>query len=110
MQPVHSSHSHSSFSEDKDLQLNELSNIPGGYGYSATNGFQMLRKQFATEGIGHRAETKGKAKPKENMEKIKKAGLQVLPWTVNQPEDIALMMDLGVDGIITDFPERVPKK
>ena len=44
------------------------------------------------------------------MEKIKKAGLQVLPWTVNQPEDIALMMDLGVDGIITDFPERVPKK
>lgn len=47
---------------------------------------------------------------KENMEKIKKAGLQVLPWTVNQPEDIALMMDLGVDGIITDFPERVPKK
>ena len=46
---------------------------------------------------------------KENMAKIKRAGLQVLPWTVNQPEDIAAMIDLGVDGVITDFPERVPK-
>jgi glycerophosphoryl diester phosphodiesterase len=43
------------------------------------------------------------------MAKIKRAGLQVLPWTVNQPEDIAAMIDLGVDGVITDFPERVPK-
>ena len=47
---------------------------------------------------------------KDNIAKIKKAGLKILTWTVNQPEQIDIMIDLGVDGIITDFPERVPKK
>jgi glycerophosphoryl diester phosphodiesterase len=47
---------------------------------------------------------------KYNVSKIKEASLQLFPWTVNQPEDIASLIDLGVDGIITDFPERVPKK
>jgi glycerophosphoryl diester phosphodiesterase len=47
---------------------------------------------------------------KDNVSKIKEASLQLFPWTVNQPEDIAALIDLGVDGIITDFPERVPKK
>ncbi|RYF66385.1 MAG: glycerophosphodiester phosphodiesterase [Comamonadaceae bacterium] len=34
-------------------------------------------------------------------------GLQVIPWTVNQPVDLARVMDLGVDGIITDYPDRL---
>ncbi len=36
-------------------------------------------------------------------------GMRVFPWTVNEPGDIARLADLGVDGIITDFPERVSK-
>jgi len=32
------------------------------------------------------------------------AGLQVLPWTANRPEDWARLADAGVDGIITDDP------
>ena len=47
---------------------------------------------------------------KDNLAKIKKAGLKIFTWTVNQPKEIDIMVDLGVDGIITDFPERVPKK
>jgi glycerophosphoryl diester phosphodiesterase len=47
---------------------------------------------------------------KDNIAKIKKADLRIFTWTVNQPEQIDIMMDLGVDGIITDFPERVIKK
>ena len=47
---------------------------------------------------------------KENVSKIQKEGLQVFPWTVNQPEEISALIELGVDGIITDYPERVPKK
>ena len=47
---------------------------------------------------------------KGNIAKIKKAGLKIFTWTVNQPEQIDIMIDLGVDGIITDFPERVIKK
>ena len=34
------------------------------------------------------------------------AGLKVVPWTVNAPEDIARMVDYGVDGLITDYPDR----
>lgn len=34
-------------------------------------------------------------------------GLKVVPWTVNEPGFIKLFLDLGVDGIITDYPERV---
>jgi glycerophosphoryl diester phosphodiesterase len=34
-------------------------------------------------------------------------GLQVVVWTVNEPEDIARMKQLGVDGIMSDYPDRL---
>lgn len=34
-------------------------------------------------------------------------GIKVIPWTVNQQEDIDRMVALGVDGIISDYPDRV---
>ncbi|MEW6690876.1 MAG: glycerophosphodiester phosphodiesterase family protein [Pseudomonadota bacterium] len=34
-------------------------------------------------------------------------GLRVVTWTVNEPGEIAAMLDLGVDGIISDRPDRV---
>ena len=34
-------------------------------------------------------------------------GLRVFVFTVNHPEDIARMRDLKVDGIYTDYPDRV---
>jgi len=33
-------------------------------------------------------------------------GLTVIAWTVNDPPDIERMVDLGVDGLITDYPDR----
>jgi len=38
---------------------------------------------------------------------IHKDGLKVIPWTVNEPEDIEQVIALKVDAIITDYPERV---
>jgi glycerophosphoryl diester phosphodiesterase len=40
--------------------------------------------------------------------KVKEAqslGLTVLAWTVNEPARIAQVMDMGVDGIVTDRPD-----
>ncbi|HEY2328465.1 MAG TPA: glycerophosphodiester phosphodiesterase family protein [Verrucomicrobiae bacterium] len=34
-------------------------------------------------------------------------GLKVFVFTINRPADIALMGALGVDGVFTDFPDRV---
>jgi glycerophosphoryl diester phosphodiesterase len=33
--------------------------------------------------------------------------LKILPWTVNQPADMERLIALGVDGIITDYPDRL---
>ncbi|WP_028376779.1 glycerophosphodiester phosphodiesterase family protein [Leeuwenhoekiella sp. MAR_2009_132] len=37
-------------------------------------------------------------------------GMQVIPWTVNEPADVDAVINLNVDGIITDYPERVIEK
>jgi glycerophosphoryl diester phosphodiesterase len=34
-------------------------------------------------------------------------GLKILPWTVNDPSEMRRLIDLGVDGIITDYPDRL---
>ena len=35
-------------------------------------------------------------------------GLAVITWTVNEPTTMAALAALGVDGIISDYPERLP--
>ena len=41
------------------------------------------------------------------VKEAKDLGLVVVPWTVNDPAQIARILDLGVDGIISDRPDRV---
>ena len=43
----------------------------------------------------------------ESNKAIKEAGFKIFTWTVNEPEEIERMKELDVDGIITNFPERV---
>ena len=33
--------------------------------------------------------------------------MDVHAWTINEVEDMQRMIDLGVDGIITDYPDRL---
>lgn len=34
-------------------------------------------------------------------------GLTVIPWTVDNPDDMAALLDMQVDGLITDYPDRL---
>lgn len=42
-----------------------------------------------------------------NVKKAREAGYKIYTWTVNELADIARMKALDVDGIITDFPDRM---
>jgi glycerophosphoryl diester phosphodiesterase len=43
----------------------------------------------------------------ERLAAARKWGMKVTVWTVNEPADIARMIDLGVDGMASDYPDRV---
>ncbi len=41
------------------------------------------------------------------VEDCRKAGMLLIPWTVNDPKDADKLKVLGVDGLITDYPDRI---
>jgi glycerophosphoryl diester phosphodiesterase len=43
----------------------------------------------------------------KQVQQIHAAGIRVVPWTVNDPDDWARLLDWGVDGITTDYPDRL---
>lgn len=42
----------------------------------------------------------------EKVKEIKSMKMRVIPWTVNEPEDMKRLRAWGVDGLITDYPNR----
>ncbi len=46
---------------------------------------------------------------KREVQAIHKAGLKVIPWTANKPKEWRQLIDMGVDGIITDDPKPLLK-
>lgn len=45
----------------------------------------------------------------EVVAEVKSHGIGINTWTVNEEEDIRLMIDRGVDSIIGNFPDRVTR-
>src|SRR5437763_2635881 len=45
--------------------------------------------------------------PAVNVAALHKAGFRVIPWTTNDPEKIRALIHLRVDGIISDYPDRL---
>ena len=41
-----------------------------------------------------------------NVTAAHRLDLNVIPWTVNVPADMDMLIGLGVDGLITDYPDR----
>ena len=45
----------------------------------------------------------------ELVAKAHEEGLLVIPWTVNEVEDMQRLIEWGVDGLISDYPDRLLK-
>ena len=43
----------------------------------------------------------------EQVRALRSEGVRVLPWTANEPEAWARLVEWGVDGITTDYPDRL---
>jgi glycerophosphoryl diester phosphodiesterase len=46
----------------------------------------------------------------EQIEQQLARGTRLNPYTVNDPETIARLVDIGITGLITDFPQRVTRR
>lgn len=46
---------------------------------------------------------------KELVDRIHSLGMGIMPWTVRDAEQVSPLLNAGVDGIITDYPDYVPK-
>lgn len=91
---------------------------------SARSTAPAVRRAFLFSDSPHRAALLASAKALElwalhpermyvTQELIKAAhaaSLRVNTWTVNDPKEIATFRNWSVDGIMSDFPERVPKE
>jgi glycerophosphoryl diester phosphodiesterase len=45
----------------------------------------------------------------EMVAKVHGLKMLILPWTVNEEKDMAALVEMGVDGIITDSPDKLVK-
>jgi glycerophosphoryl diester phosphodiesterase len=44
------------------------------------------------------------------VERVHAQGNRVHVWTVDEPEDVAMVLDLGVDAVISNHPRRVLRR
>ena len=75
-----------------------------------TDGDPLAALTFAKKVKAYAINPKYSLLTKTNSKIIKDEGIKLFPWTVNELDDIKFMISLGVDGIITNFPDRVSKE
>jgi len=73
-------------------------------------GFHRPYKKFVSQVITYSVHPRIDLVNAEFVRNAHQRGLKVFVYTVNHPEDIARMAAMGVDGLFTDFPERVTEK
>jgi glycerophosphoryl diester phosphodiesterase len=47
--------------------------------------------------------------PAVNVTELHQAGFRIIPWTTNDPEKIRALINLRVDGLISDYPDRLQR-
>jgi glycerophosphoryl diester phosphodiesterase len=75
--------------------LKELGFVPSIY----SPYFKLLKKEIVKE-------LRGKVVDSTDKQQVK---MRVIPWTVNEEKDMLAIKGMGVDGFITDYPNRAAK-
>jgi len=75
--------------------LKELGFVPSIY----SPYFKLLTKEIVKE-------LRGKVVDSTDKQQVK---MRVIPWTVNEEKDMLAIKGMGVDGFITDYPNRAAK-
>jgi len=64
-------------------------------------GLRRLPVSVAGVGLSRRL-----VRSRRSVEKIHRRGWKLFVWTVNRPEEMRRLIDWGVDGLITNYPDR----
>ena len=70
-------------------------------------GVPIAQTSFAIDALATHAGIAIESMTLEFGESLHEAGLEIFLYTVDTPEQIALARELGADGIISNFPDRI---
>ena len=97
----------SSFDWDELLALRSKSQkIPIGV---LIDGNPLLALKFAKEVDALSINSDYKFLNKNNVDLINSKGYKLYPYTVNDGDEMKKLVSIGVDGIITDYPDKLKK-
>jgi len=66
--------------------------------------------EYRSPGVALQIPESWQGQPLVTPESVRTAhavGLEVHVWTVNEPQDMERLLDIGVDGLMSDYPERL---
>ena len=62
-----------------------------------------LRSSVGVQGVGL---SRRLVKSRDVVERIQRRGWKLFVWTVNRPSEMRRLIEWGVDGLITNHPDR----
>jgi glycerophosphoryl diester phosphodiesterase len=96
---------YASFHHDEILAIRRIQ--PDAQTLALIHGAPVDKTQFALDAQATHAGINIEFANTEFVSALQASGLQVFVYTVDEPEDIAAMKALRVDGIISDYPDRL---
>jgi glycerophosphoryl diester phosphodiesterase len=97
---------YASFLHSELLRVREL--VPDAKTIALIDGVPVSPKAFAIESRATHAGIGFDSLEADSVQALHEAGIDVFTYTVNDPRDIARAASLGVDGLISNFPDRLP--
>ncbi|HEV2134773.1 MAG TPA: glycerophosphodiester phosphodiesterase [Terracidiphilus sp.] len=96
---------YASFLHEELLAIRELD--PGAPTIALLEGTPVNMTAFALDARATHAGLSIHSLSRRFVDTLHEAGIQVFTWTVDEPDQIAFAKSCGVDGLISNFPDRL---